>query len=223
MTYPYSLLNTNFPVYSLLGSSNLGEPQLFDLSGANSELIRLDVKNQSEFQKYVDQGLRNANRQWGIAGYLEKRDTLLAHLPQMVNEERFYHLGVDIILPKDFQLHMPIQGTVIRTGYEEGKGNYGGFVLAKHNINNGIFYSFWGHLNLESLPQNNVELQGGEPLARIGGFEENGDWFYHTHLQIITEKGLKEGFLEKGYCSEKLLPVIDQYCPSPLYLVRYGK
>ncbi len=45
---------------------------------------------------------------WGFAGYLERRDSLLRDCPQMVEENRFYHLGLDVIAPLGTQLHAPL-------------------------------------------------------------------------------------------------------------------
>ena len=84
-----------------------------------------------------------------------------------------------------------------------------------------VFYSLWGHLEKASLPVVGTALEAGTVFARLGDYSENGDWFFHTHLQVLTEKGLAEGFISKGYCSTAMLPVIDQFCPSPLFLLRW--
>jgi hypothetical protein len=80
------------------------------------------------------------------------------------------------------------------------------------------FYSFYGHLCKNALPENGRRLKAGEPFAKIGDFHENGNWFYHTHIQVITEQGLELGYISKGYCSKDDLAVIDTFCPSPLSL-----
>jgi hypothetical protein len=100
-------------------------------------------------------------------------------------------------------------------------GNYGGFVLLRH-VGRGFepFYSFYGHLDKSSLPVKGRNLTAGEQFAVIGDFPDNGNWFHHTHLQIITQKGLAEGYLSKGYCAERDMASMNTLCPTPVPLFR---
>lgn len=206
---------------SIFGGQDMGRPLLFDYSEKNRQLWDMDVSDQQSFQQVIDQELQASNAQWGIAGYLERRESLLRNLPQMVDEERYYHLGVDVILPYDFVLHAPLAGEVVQAGYEDGVGNYGGYVLLRHAGEHENFYSFWGHLNPLHLPEVGQSIAAGQAFARLGDMHENGNWFYHTHLQVLTERGLAEGYISKGYCRADMVPVIDQYCPSPMFLLGY--
>lgn len=194
---------------------------MLDLSGNNAELWEMNVQDQQNFQAYLEAQMTEQKAEWGVAGYLEKRDSLLRDLPQMVSEQRFFHLGVDIVLPKFTDLFLPIAGTVVEVDYESGKGNFGGFVLVRHQVEGSVFYSLWGHLQRESLPKLATEIRAGELLAKLGDYQDNGDWFYHTHLQVLTEKGRQEGFVHKGYCTAELLSIIDQFCPSPLFMLKW--
>lgn len=221
MNYPYFLLSNSVRVESLLGEGDFGEPLVFDFSGSNPDLWQMEVTDQEGFQAYVDRGLSDSGRQWGVSGYLEKRDSLLRDLPQMVSEERFFHLGLDVILPRGASLYVPLDGEVVETGYEEGKGNFGGFILIRHELSGEVFYSLWGHLRSATLPSVGTVLRVGERFAELGEFSENGDWFYHTHLQVLTERGYADGFIGKGYCTAEKLAEIYQFCPSPLFLLRY--
>ena len=109
------------------------------------------------------------------------------------------------------------------TGYEEGEGNYGGFVLLKHESPNfETFYSFYGHLCKDRLPGVGKSYTAGSVFAEIGDFHENGNWFYHTHIQVITQKGLDQGYLSKGYCSRADLVKLDKLCPSSVPLFKRG-
>jgi len=82
------------------------------------------------------------------------------------------------------------------------------------------FYSLYGHLSTDSLPADGMILSAGEAFAKIGDFHENGNWFYHTHLQVITETGMQRGFIEKGYCAAADLPEMQTLCPSPIPLFK---
>lgn len=217
MYYPFIVYSSKtelFPIFPDLE----GEPYIADMS-PNSHLLRgLDARDQRAFQAALEKEMGAAHR-WGISPYLERRDTLLGGCPQMVAEQRFIHLGLDIIVERGTALHAPLHAVVAECGYESGEGNYGGYVLLRHeSVDFRTFYSLYGHLKKGSLPAEGTVVPGGRPFAEIGDFHENGNWFYHTHLQIITEQGVEEGYISKGYCSDKDLERIHDLCPSPLHL-----
>lgn len=219
MYYPFLLFNEfidHCPIFPGLR----GDPFVADLSYQSSILENSSVRDQKTFQKILEKVML-PNYQWGFSPYLERRDTLLADCPQMAAEKRFYHLGMDIIVPVNTPLCAPLKAVVEESGYEEGDGNYGAFVLLKHESPHfKPFFSLYGHLNRQHLPKVGQTFGAGEKFSRIGDFPDNGNWFHHTHLQIITEKGLAKGYLSKGYCTENDLVDMDELCPSPVPLFR---
>ena len=121
-------------------------------------------------------------------------------------------------------LHAPIDASVAESGYESGEGNYGGYVLLKHESPFfETFYSFYGHLCKDRLPAPDDIFPAGTIFAEIGDFHENGNWFHHTHIQVITRKGLEMGYLHKGYCSEKDLWQMNDLCPSPIPIFKVAE
>ena len=64
------------------------------------------------------------------------------------------------------------------------------------------------------------DVAAGATFAEIGDFHENGNWFYHTHIQTITQKGLDRGYLSKGYCAQADLAEMNDLCPSPIPLFK---
>lgn len=62
-------------------------------------------------------------------------------------------------------------------------------------------------------------MTAGGVFFSIGDFHENGNRYQRIHLQVITEKGLIEGFLHKGYCTAKDVPRMRAICPDPLRLL----
>lgn len=217
MKYPYiaysQKININ-PVFKNLK----GDPLVIDMSSQSPIFDNMDVRDQKEFQRRIDQMMADGYS-WGVSSYLEDRKKALSSCPQMVEEQRFYHLGLDIIVGLDTPLHSPLAATVKDSGYESGDGNYGGHVLLMHESDLfDTFYSFYGHLNRDKLPEKGTGLKPGEPFAFIGDFHENGNWFYHTHMQVITQKGLDSGYISKGYCAAEDLFQMDDLCPSPLSL-----
>ena len=219
MYYPFLLYNEKIdhrPVFTGLQ----GDPYVADLS-PDSQLLRgLDVRDQRGFQRVLDEKMGSAYR-WGFSPYLERRDTLLGDCPQMVADRRFIHLGLDVIVGLGAPLHAPLGASVAESGYEEGEGNYGGWVLLKHaNPQFETFYSLYGHLCKSRLPVAGQDFEAGAAFAEIGDFHENGNWFYHTHIQTITQKGLDRGYLSKGYCSQADLAEMNDLCPSSIPLFK---
>lgn len=218
--FPYNTLQLSQPIYPLFGDLLKGPPLLLDLSFHNPELADMDMTDQVQFQQYIEQKL-GTDYSWGVSGYLEFRSTLLGHLPQMKADQRFFHLGLDVMVPVGAPLYAPLDGVVEETGYEPGTGNFGGYVLLRHEGDFETFYSLNGHLNPDSFKAVGTTVKQGEAFATIGDFSNNGNWFPHTHLQILTKKGYIEGYLSKGYCTSEMLPEIQYLCPSPLHLFRY--
>lgn len=217
--YPYVAYSDKVSINPVFKNLT-GDPLVVNLSPGSPVFDLVDIHDQQAFQKLLDQWMKDRHT-FGLASYLENRETILAHYPQMKKEERFFHLGLDIIVPLDTPLCAPLDATVTVSGYEAGDKNYGAHVLLMHESPYfETFYSFYGHLNREKLPAAGQKFAAGETFAFIGDFHENGNWFYHTHLQIITQKGLDKGYLSKGYCAAKDLAGMDDLCPSPLPLFK---
>ena len=219
MNYPYIAYSPKIDIQPIF-KNLMGDPMEVDMSVDSTIFDTIDVRDQKGFQKFLDDRLKN-NNTWGVASYLENREIVLSQCPQMVEEQRFYHLGLDIIVPLATPLNAPLDASVKESGYEAGEGNYGGNVLLMHESPYfDTFYSLYGHLNKERLPAVGTHFKAGDPFAFIGDFHENGNWFYHTHLQVITQKGFDQGYLSKGYCAAKDLAIMDSLCPSPLSLFK---
>ena len=219
MNYPYIAYSPKIDIQPIF-KNLMGDPMEVDMSVESTIFDTIDVRDQKGFQKFLDDHMKN-NHTWGVASYLENREIVLSQCPQMVEEQRFYHLGLDIIVPLATPLNAPLDASVKESGYEAGEGNYGGNVLLMHESPYfDTFYSLYGHLNKERLPAVGTHFKAGDPFAFIGDFHENGNWFYHTHLQVITQKGFDQGYLSKGYCAAKDLAIMDSLCPSPLSLFK---
>ncbi len=221
MYYPFMLYNEKIdhrPVFIGLR----GDPYVADLSPGSSLLRGRDMRDQERFQRILEDRM-GERYHWGFSPYLERRDTLLGDCPQMVAEKRFIHLGLDVIVDLGTPLHAPLDAIVAESGYESGEGNYGGFVLLKHESKHfETFYSLFGHLCKDRLPEVGHAYTAGSVFAEIGDFHENGRWFYHTHIQVITQKGLEQGYVSKGYCSQADLGRINELCPTPIPLFKRG-
>lgn len=217
MYYPFIVYSNRIKLFPIFPDLR-GEPYIADMSPDSRLLSGLDPRDQLAFQAALEQEMGDTHS-WGLSPYLERRDTLLGDCPQMVAEQRFIHLGLDIIVGLGTVLHAPLDAVVEECGYESGEGNYGGYVLLRHGGPGfRTFYSLYGHLDRDSLPAEGTRVSGGHPFAHIGDYHENGNWFFHTHLQILTEQGKTEGYVSKGYCNDKDLDRMHELCPSPLHL-----
>ncbi len=219
MQYPYVAYSEKVDIQPVFKGLS-GDPFVVDLSVGSPVFNEVDILDQHAFQAWLEVKMEGRFT-WGLASYLEDRQTILSQYPQMREEERYFHLGLDIIVDLDTPLYAPLDAVVQESYYEEGEGNYGANVLLRHDSDHfETFYCIYGHLNKERLPEPGAAFKAGEVFARIGDFHENGNWFYHTHLQVITQKGYDEGWVSKGYCAAKDLAVMDSICPSPLSLFR---
>jgi len=219
LIYPYNTYCEGLDIKPVFKGLT-GNPLVLDMSAGSAIFENVDVLNQKLFQTYID-GVMKGKYSWGIAAYLEDRQKVLSQYPQMVEEQRYYHLGIDIIVSLGTPLYAPLDSVVHTSAYESGDGNYGAHVLLRHESPDfETFYSLYGHLDRQRLPEINSFLKAGEPFAFIGDFPDNGNWFYHTHMQIITQTGLDQGYLSKGYCALKDLEKIDLFCPSPFSLFK---
>ncbi|MEK7217977.1 MAG: peptidoglycan DD-metalloendopeptidase family protein [Patescibacteria group bacterium] len=219
--YPLSILDRKSVVAPLFGSALRGPPHIFDFSSGNPQVMQYDPAHFPEFQRKVYEVLRESGMTWGIGRYFEERRTMLRHFPQMIQEERIYHVGVDITSLPGTPLFAPLDAEVFAAGKEEGAGNYGGFVILRHDKDEDIFYSFYGHLQSHHTVREGQRIVAGEKFAVIGDGEDSGGWFTHTHLQIITEEAQRQGRMFHGYLGAGDLPHLEKLFPSPYPLFRY--
>lgn len=109
---------------------------------------------------------------------------------------RTIHVGLDLSLPAGSPLYAPIAGVVHGFENAEDKFDYGPVIVLRHTIPAAgdelpeqAFFTLWGHLADSSLDGLEVgqAVAAGERFARIGSAPTNGDWWPHTHMQIITD------------------------------------
>ncbi|MFA5916670.1 MAG: M23 family metallopeptidase [Candidatus Gracilibacteria bacterium] len=221
--YPYILLNKNIDIFPIFGNKlkTIGFALMNDNSKFMEELKDYEIKDQKLFNNQI---LKESSSDIIISGYLEKRLRLIGVLgcKQMVEQERYYHLGLDLSIRKGTSVFAPLPGIIYKVGYEEGDGNYGGYIILKHNIDGNIFYSFYGHLSYKNIFVNEGKIiNPGDKLGIIGDFNENGGYFHHLHLQVITKLGKINGFFSKGYCTKIQCEDIYKYTPDPTFLFNY--
>lgn len=212
MLYPFNILNAD--IFPVLGKQVKGLPHYIDLR-------LVDEMSPEKADEYRNNEVKKAGKEFGIySNYLENTERCLKSKKQNA-EKRIYHLGIDLHIPAGFRVYAPLDAEVVVAEVEEGLHNYGGMIVLKHNENDGVFYSLYGHLAHSDLPKVGIKFKKGDAFGTIGTTAENGSWAPHTHIQVFTENGYKNGWVNKGYCSLNDLSTIDEYSPNPVFLIRF--
>jgi len=168
-----------------------------------------------EINKFINEFHKEHDVSWSISGDRENRVDLYQINENIINEGRTIHLGIDIIAPAGSALYSPFDSQVEHVEYDKGDGNYGWFIVLRTIIKDEPIYLLFGHLARDGLAAVGTQLVKGERFGFIGDTHENGNWFHHTHLQVLTQRGFDEGWVYKGLCTKEQLLTIDQFCPSP--------
>lgn len=194
-----------------------------DLSVANTDLSKIDVKNPELFEAYVENHLKINNAKVAFGGYNEERN--LYNQTHLFNDEqsdeRNIHIGMDLWIKAGTPVLAALDGTVYGFDFNAGKGNYGPTIILEHTIENQIFYTLYGHLSVESIE--NIEIgtvfKKGQTLATLGDSSVNGGYSPHLHFQII--KNIEDNFSDyPGVCSKKTLDYYLENCPDPNLLLK---
>ena len=194
-----------------------------ELSIANTELSKIDLKNPNIFEDYVENYLQKNNAKVAFGGYNEVRN--LYNQTQLFNEEqsdeRNIHIGMDLWIKAGTPVLAPLDGIVHGFDFNAGKGNYGPTIILKHTIEKQTFYTLYGHLSVESIE--NIEIgsvfKKGQTLATLGDSSVNGGYSPHLHFQII--KNIEANFSDyPGVCSKKNLDYYLENCPDPNLLLK---
>lgn len=207
------IISNLFPIFGGIFKNTL-HISMWDDGDFMKQLTDEEIKNQKLFQKRIEE----LNQEIVISWFLENRKRMFEVLwcEQMVLEWRFYHLWLDLSVKKWTQIFAPIDGEVFDVWYEEWEGNYGWYIILKHNISWETFYSLYGHLSYDNISIKKWDnIKSWEKIWIIWDYQENGWYFHHLHLQIITEKWRQNWFFSKGYCSFEQLDTIEQFVLNP--------
>jgi murein DD-endopeptidase MepM/ murein hydrolase activator NlpD len=104
------------------------------------------------------------------------------------------HLGIDFNNLESGQAVGSLSdGTVVDVWYHDSEfDGWGGRVVIEGT--DGLFY-LYGHLwheNGAGLPSIGDKIKRGQIIGVIGSESENGGWFQHLHLQIMTSEYIKK-------------------------------
>jgi murein DD-endopeptidase MepM/ murein hydrolase activator NlpD len=194
-----------------------------DLSSANDELLKFDIKCAVSFEEYIENHLTSNNAKVAFGGYNEERSLYQRStiFKDQETEERNMHIGLDLWIKAGTPVLAALDGKVHSYNYNEGFGDYGPTILLEHQLESQTFYTLYGHLSLDSLE--NIKIgsifKKGEKLASLGDASVNGDYSPHLHFQIIEKMADKFGDYP-GVCSKSELPFYLENCPDPNLLLK---
>ena len=197
-----------------------------DLSSTNPELSELDLTNAANFEKYIENYLAKNKAQIAFGGYNEERNLYKrsAVFKSENCEERNIHIGLDLWIKAGTIILAAVDGVVHSFKNNTNLGDYGPTIILEHQIENHVFYTLYGHLSLESIPQirRGDVFKKGQPIGSLGNSSVNGDYAPHLHFQII--KDIKDNFGDyAGVCSPTNLNYYLQNCPDPNLLLKIKK
>ena len=191
-----------------------------DWIGGRNEIEDLDV-----FQFKIER-LQKKNQEKIIAGgYLEPRSIYSSNSYEKIgnngDESRTIHLGLDFWLPSGTQVSAMFDGDVVTAINDSGNKEYGGLIILKHQVNDFIFYTLYGHNTVKSVLKYKVgdKIKKGDIIAEIANYPENGNWAPHLHFQIMLSM-LNYEIDFPGVCYFSQMDVWRDLCPDPNLLFK---
>jgi len=195
-----------------------------DLSVSNESLNKINVNHPKEMEEFINEFTKMNNAKVAIGGYLEVRN--LYKRSKYFNEqanpsnERNIHLGVDIWAKEGTKILAALDGEIHSFKNNTNHGDYGPCIVLKHQLEESVFYTLYGHLSLDSIKDVKIEqsVKQGDEIAQLGDSSINGDYAPHLHFQII--KDMQNNFGDyPGVCSLNQLSFFKENCPNPMELL----
>lgn len=195
-----------------------------DLSVSNESLNKINVNHPKEMEEFINEFTKMNNAKVAIGGYLEIRN--LYKRSKYFNEqanpsnERNIHLGVDIWAKEGTKVLAALDGEIHSFNNNTNHGDYGPCIVLKHQLEESVFYTLYGHLSLDSIKDVKIEqsVKQGDEIAQLGDSSINGDYAPHLHFQII--KDMQNNFGDyPGVCSLNQLSFFKENCPNPMELL----
>lgn len=221
-----NLLDSNLDIYPIFWENTIRNPIFLGMDDESlfmKWLTNNQIKDQKEFNYKINQYMSENNSDLVVSWFLEKRKRMFESLwfSQMVEERRFYHLWLDLSIKDGTVIYVPITWEVYEVWFEEWDWNYGWYIVLKHNIWWFIFYSLYWHQNRNNLPLKWTTFNAWDKLSIIWDFKDNWWYFYHLHLQLITQDGIDNWFINKWYIRGDEISSVNKYVLDPNYIFRY--
>jgi murein DD-endopeptidase MepM/ murein hydrolase activator NlpD len=194
-----------------------GNTVYMELSSSSGGLEGLDERQQDA---EIFRRIEAAGAIAGIGGYLENRSVYKDTELFRGDAERSIHIGVDVFMSAGTALYVPFDGEVHSFANRQVHGDYGPVIILRHELENRVFHTLYGHLSEASLDglSDGKPLRAGEKLAEIGARPRNGNWVSHLHFQLVDEMGDYRGDYP-GVVRPGELEFYRVNCPDPTPLL----
>lgn len=194
-----------------------------DLSVSNTFFSKQEISESIDFEEFIEKYLAKENSKVAFGGYNEERNLYKRSSVFNDNEtaERNIHIGLDLWIKAGTTVLAALDGTIHSFRNNVGLGDYGPTIILKHQIENHVFYTLYGHLSLESITKIEIGdvIKKGQQIATLGNATINGDYAPHLHFQIIKNIGDNFGDYP-GVCSKTDLDYYLENCPDPNLLLK---
>lgn len=209
------LKKIKFELFPIQHADSLEDYAKVDLNETNLTKYNIDASDSAELKEYLNKQKDFSKAKVMYGGYLEKRNLYSKSILFNSAEIRNIHLGVDFWAAKGTGVIAPLGGTVHVVHFNSGKGNYGGTIVLKHQIEGVSFYSLYGHLSKASLGLAKGEtIKKGELIGHLGDETENGGYVPHLHFQWIIDFPVDANDYP-GVCSIQKLAYFSKNSPKP--------
>ena len=189
-----------------------------DLSVSNPDLSLINLNDPEDFGQYIDMYITESNALVAYGGYNERRNLYRSStiFNGDANPERDIHIGFDIWAAAGTVVLAAFDGIVHSFNNNTGIGNYGPTIILRHDRDDAVFYTLYGHLSLDSLERlrPGIAIKQGEPIATLGVAAVNGGYPPHLHFQIINDLENYDGDYP-GVCDIGMLEHYLENCPDP--------
>lgn len=194
-----------------------------DLSINNPALNHTLLRDSVSFENYIKNYLTLNNSKVAYGGYNEERNLYKRSVTfnDEETEERNIHIGLDLWTKEGTKVLAALDGMIHSYALNDGLGNYGPTIILKHQLENQMFYTLYGHLSVESIERIKIGdfFKKGQQLATLGDASVNGDYAPHLHFQII--KNIENYFGDyPGVCRKSDLDNYLKNCPDPNLLLK---
>lgn len=214
------MLTLNPEDISLIIDPNIGKEMYLplNLSVDNIAIAGVNASSSADWEIYIGEILKKADKKVAFGGYLEKRNIYQrsTYFKDAANE-RNIHLGIDFWIAAETSVHAFADGVIHSFQDNQNHGDYGPTILLEHTSKGQTFYSLYGHLSRESLSNIAVgqNVGKGEMIAQLGDASVNGDYAPHLHFQLIIDLEGNSGDYP-GVCSKDEISKYQRNCPDPL-------
>ena len=160
---------------------------------------------------------------YSYGGYLEKRSTLWEGVKYLRDNKTFLHLGVDFNVQAGTPVAINHKGVVelIDTDFPE-KFGWGTRVIVK--LTTHPLYVIYVHLDPQVSCRVGQVLMPNSYIGRVGVPPQNGGWFPHLHVQLVTTHAWRyyknKLKILDGYGKEEELIALSKMFPDPLPYLR---